>query len=164
MQKHPGCGTTIKHYCANNQETNRYGNNSHVSERALREVYLKGFGICVRDSQPKALMTSYNLLGGIHTAERRDLIEDVLRCEFGFEGIVMTDWVVGGGIMTSKQDIHPAVQPKLTAAAGSDIFMPGCKSDFKNMMKGLADGSLTRKQLQINATRIRRMTKALTGK
>ena len=164
VQAHPTCGTTIKHYCANNQETNRYGNNSHVSERALREIYLKGFGICVRDSQPKALMTSYNLLGGIHTAQRRDLIEDVLRCEFGFKGLVMTDWVVGGGIMNSRQDIHPAVQPKLTAAAGSDIFMPGCKSDFKNMMKGLADGSLTRKQLQINATRIRRMAKELTGK
>ena len=164
VQAHPGCGTTIKHYCANNQETNRYGNNSHVSERALREIYLKGFGICVRDSQPKALMTSYNLLNGTHTAERRDLTEDVLRCEFGFKGLVMTDWVVGNGIMNSKDDIHPAVKPQKVAAAGGDIFMPGCKADFKNMMKGLADGTLTRKQLMINATRIARMAKELTGK
>ena len=164
VQAHPGRGTTIKHYCANNQETNRYGSNSRVSERALREIYLKGFGICVRESQPKAVMTSYNLLNGTHTAERRDLSEDVLRCEFGFQGIVMTDWVIGGGLMTSKQDIHPAVQPRLVAAAGGDIFMPGCKGDFKDMMKGLRDGSLTREQLQINATRIARMAKALTGK
>ena len=164
VQAHPGCGTTIKHYCANNQETNRYGNNSRVSERALREVYLKGFGICVKDSQPKAVMTSYNLLNGTHTAERRDLTEDVLRCEFGFRGIVMTDWVVGNGLMNSREDIHPAVKPQKVAAAGGDIFMPGCKADFRNMMKGLADGTLTREQLRINATRIRRMAKELTGK
>ena len=162
VQSHPGRGTTIKHYCANNQETNRYGNNSQVSERAMREIYLKGFGFCVRDSQPKAVMTSYNLLNGTHTAECRDLSEDVLRCEFGFRGIIMTDWVIG--IMTSKQDIHPAVKPQKVAAAGGDIFMPGCKADFKNMMKGLADGSLNRKQLQINATRIYRMARELTGK
>lgn len=162
VQAHPGCGTTIKHYAANNQETNRYGNNSRVSERAMREIYLKGFGICVRDSQPKAVMTSYNLLNGTHTAERRDLSEDVLRCEFGFKGIIMTDWVIA--LMTSKKDIHPAVKPQKVAAAGGDIFMPGCKADFKNIMKGLADGTLTRKQLQINATRIYRMAKELTEK
>ena len=162
VQAHPGRGTTLKHYCANNQETNRYGNNSQVSQRALREIYLKGFGICVREAQPKAVMTSYNLLNGTHTAERRDLSEDVLRCEFGFKGIIMTDWVIG--LMTSKQDIHPAVQPKKVAAAGGDVFMPGGKGDFKNMMKGLAEGTLTRKQLQINASRMYRMAKELTGK
>ena len=164
VQAHPGCGTTIKHYCANNQETNRYGNNSQVSERALREIYLKGFGICVRESQPKAVMTSYNLLNGTHTAERRDLSEDILRCEFGFEGIIMTDWVVGNGIMNSKADIHPRVKPQLVAAAGGDLFMPGCKADFKNMLAGLADGSLSREQLQINATRVFRMARELTKK
>ena len=163
VQAHPGCGTTIKHYAANNQETNRYGNNSQVSERAMREIYLKGFGICVRDSQPKAVMTSYNLLNGTHTAERRDLSEDVLRCEFGFKGIIMTDWVISA-MTSSKQNIHPAVQPKLVAAAGGDVFMPGGKADHKSMMQGLADGTLTRKQLQINATRMYRMAKELTGK
>ena len=164
VQAHPGRGTTIKHYCANNQETNRYGNNSHVSERALREIYLKGFAICVKESQPKAVMTSYNLLNGQHTAERRDLTEDILRREFGFQGIVMTDWVVGNGIMNNKHDIHPAVKPQKVAAAGGDVFMPGCKADFKNMRKGLACGVLTRKQLKINATRVYRMAKELTGK
>ncbi len=164
VQAHPGCGTTIKHYCANNQEYNRYGNNSQASERAMREIYLKGFGICVKESQPKALMTSYNLLNGKHTAERRDLSDDVLRCEYGFKGIIMTDWVVGNGIMNSKEDIHPAVKPQLVAAAGGDLFMPGCKADHKNMMEGLKSGSLTRKQLLINASRIYRMAKELTGK
>ena len=164
VQAHPGCGTTIKHYCANNQETNRYGNNSQASERAMREIYLKGFGICVKDSQPKAVMTSYNLLNGTHTAERRDLSEDILRCEFGYEGIIMTDWVVGNGVMNSKDDIHPAVKPQLVAAAGGDLFMPGCKADWKNMMAGLQDGSVTREQLQINASRVYRMAKELTEK
>lgn len=164
VQAHPGRGTTLKHYCANNQETNRFGNNSQVSQRALREIYLKGFGICVREAHPKAVMTSYNLLNGTHTAERRDLCEDVLRCEFGFDGIIMTDWVVGNGVMNSKADIHPAVKPQLVAAAGGDVFMPGCKADFKNMLQGLKDGSLTREQLQINATRMYRMAKELTGK
>ena len=164
VQKHPGCGTTIKHYAANNQETNRYGCSSNVSERAMREIYLKGFGIAVRESQPKAVMTSYNLLNGVHTAERRDLIEDILRCEFGFKGIVMTDWVIGDGFTNSKTDIHPKVKPQLTAQAGSDLFMPGCRKDFGNMLKGLKDGTLRREQLQIDATRVLRMGKELSGK
>jgi len=161
VQVHPGCGTTIKHYAVNNQETNRYGNNSQVSERALREIYLKGFGICVREASPKAVMTSYNLLNGQHTAERADLCEDVLRCEYGFDGIIMTDWVIGNGLMNSRQDIHPAVKPQLVAAAGGDVFMPGCKADYQNMLKGLADGSLTRQQLLVNASRIYRLAKEL---
>ena len=163
VQAHPGCGTTIKHYAANNQETNRYGNNSQVSQRTMREIYLKGFGICVRESQPKAVMTSYNLLNGTHTAQRRDLIENVLRCEYGFKGIVMTDWVISI-MMNTKADIHPAVKPWAVAAAGGDLFMPGGKGDFKSMMAGLKDGSLSREQLLINATRVYRMAKELTGK
>ncbi len=158
VQKHPGCGTTIKHYAANNQETNRYGCSSNVSERAMREIYLRGFGIAVRESRPKAVMTSYNLLNGIHTAERRDLIEDILRCEFGFEGIVMTDWVIGDGLTNSSEDIHPKVKPQLTAQAGSDLFMPGCRKDLENMLKGRADGTLERRQLEIDATRVLRMS------
>ena len=161
VQAHPGCGTTVKHFAANNQETNRFGNNSQVSERALREIYLKGYGICVKEARPKAVMTSYNLLNGQHTAESVDLCENVLRCEFGFDGIVMTDWVVGNGIMNSREDIHPAVKPQLVAAAGGDVFMPGCKADYKNILKGLADGSLSREQLLINASRMYRMAKEL---
>ena len=161
VQTHPGCGTTIKHFATNNQETNRYGNSSNVSERALREIYVKGFGIAVRESQPKAVMSSYNLLNGKHTAESGDLIENILRCEFGFKGIVMTDWWIADFFTHCKDDIHPMVQPKLTAAAGSDIFMPGRRKDHESMMEGLKDGSVSRTQLQINATRVYRMAKEL---
>ena len=160
VQAHPGCGTTVKHYAANNQEYNRYGNNSLVSERAMREIYLRGFEICVRESQPCALMTSYNLLNGEHAAQRRDLIHDILRCEFGFQGIVMTDWWASGA-MISKQDIHPAVQPHAVAAAGGDLFMPGSKKDYEAILKALRSGTLSRRQLEINATRILCMTKKL---
>ncbi|MBR3644319.1 MAG: glycoside hydrolase family 3 protein, partial [Parasporobacterium sp.] len=156
VQSHPGRGVTIKHYAANNQETNRYNSNSHVSERALREMYLKGFGICVRESQPLTVMTSYNLLNGTHTAERRDLIEDVLRAEFGFKGVVMTDWVVNGGTM-DKSSKYPAPVPYKVAAAGNDLFMPGSKKDFENLLKALKRGDVSRKQVQINASRIYRL-------
>lgn len=160
VQKHPGCGTTVKHYAANNQETNRYGNNSLVSERAMREIYLKGFEIAVKESQPHALMTSYNLLNGVHTSEHRGLIEDVLRAEFGYEGIVMTDWIIGALNFGRKK--YPVPNAARIAAAGNDLTMPGGKGDFKVMMKGLADGTVSRRQLMVNATRIVRMAKKLT--
>jgi len=161
VQAHPGRGTTVKHYAANNQEFNRYGSSSNVSERALREIYLKGFGIAVRESQPKALMTSYNLINGDHTAQRRDLIEDILRCEFGFEGIVMTDWVLG--FMNSKLNKYPATQPRKVAAAGGDLFMPGSRGDYKDILAGLSAGELSREQLLVNASRLYRLARELTG-
>ncbi|MCR4615611.1 MAG: glycoside hydrolase family 3 C-terminal domain-containing protein [Clostridiales bacterium] len=161
VQKHPRCGTTLKHFAANNQETNRYGSNSVVSERALREIYLRGFEIAVKESQPHALMTSYNLLNGVHTSERRDLTEDVLRAEFGFKGIVMTDWIIGAMYMGPKK--YPAPNAPRTAAAGGDLFMPGGKGDLKAMLKGLEKGIVTRRQLMINATRVLHMAKRLKG-
>lgn len=160
VQKHPGCGTTIKHFAANNQEYNRYNNNSIVSERALRETYLKGFGICVKEAHPYALMTSFNLINGQHTAECRDIIEDVLRCEFNFQGIVMTDWIIGDGTI-DKTSAHPGPKVDLIAAAGGDLVMPGGKKDFDNIIAGLARGTVTRRQLEINATRIYRTAKKL---
>ena len=160
VQRHPGCGTTIKHFAANNQETNRYSNNSLVSERAMREIYLRGFEIAVKESQPHALMTSYNLLNGVHTSERRDLIEDVLRAEFGFKGIVMSDWIIAAMYGGNKK--YPAPNAARNAAAGNDLTMPGGKGDFKAMMKGLRSGLVTRRQLAVNATRICRMAKKLT--
>ena len=160
VQAHPGRGTTVKHFAANNQEYNRYGNNSHVSERALREIYLKGFGIAVRESQPKALMTSYNLVNGDHTAQRRDLVDDILRREFGFEGIVMTDWVTA--FTGSKDDKYPTVKPHKVAAAGGDLFMPGTKADYDDILSALLSGALTREQLLVNVTRLYRLARELT--
>ena len=161
VQSHPGCGATIKHYAANNQEKNRYCSNSMVSERAMREIYLKGFGICVRESQPHALMTSYNLLNGIHTSEHRGLIEDILRCEYGFQGIVMTDWIVD--MAQDKQSIHRMPIAAEIAKAGGDLVMPGSKGDFDSIVKAAKSGELELKQLQINATRVLRKAEELNA-
>jgi len=157
VQKHPGCGTTIKHFAANNQETNRLASNSRVSERAMREIYLRGFEICVRESQPMAVMTSYNLLNGVHTSERRDLTMDILRAEWGFKGIVMTDWVVP--MMIAKGSKHRAANAVQTILAGGDLFMPGGKGDWDSVMKALADGTLTREDLARTGTRVWRMAR-----
>ena len=159
VQKHPGRGTTIKHFAANNQETNRYGSSSQVSERAMREIYLRGFEIAVKEGRPHALMTSYNLLNGIHTSQRRDLIEDILRAEFGFRGIVMTDWLVAA--LNSGRKKYPVPNAARIAAAGGDLVMPGGPGDLKAMSDGLKDGTLNRRQLMINGTRVLRLAKKL---
>ncbi len=159
VQSHEGCATTIKHYAANNAETNRYFNNSKVSERAMREIYLKGFGICVRKSQPHALMTSYNLLNGVHTSEHRGLIEDILRCEYGYKGIVMTDWVIAA-MANMGTEYRAALAPEVVKAGG-DLFMPGSKADFESIVAAIKDGSISRKQIQQNATRVYRMAEKL---
>jgi beta-glucosidase len=155
VQSYKGCATTLKHYAANNAETNRYCNNSLVSERAMREIYLRGFGLCVKKTQPHAVMTSYNLLNGTHTAEHSGLIEDVLRREFDFQGIVMTDWIIA--IMTIKKTKYRNSLSDEVAKAGGDIFMPGGRGDYKRVLRALKKGELTREQLEINATRMIRM-------
>ncbi len=159
VQKHRNCGVTIKHYCANNQEKNRLNNNSQVSERAMREIYLKGFEIAVRDSQPAALMSSYNLLNGLHTSENRQLIEEILRGEFGYRGIVMTDWVIAG--MENKNALHPDPAPWRIAASGHELMMPGSKVHYEKMLQALKDGTLAREQVERNASRLLAMIRKL---
>ena len=153
VQKHPGRGVTIKHYAANNQETNRYANNSIISERALREIYLKGFGICIRESDPMAVMTSYNLLNGEHTSESRELTEVLFR-EFGFDGLIMTDWVVGGDMLLVKGSKYGTPDAAKVAAAGCSLFMPGYKGDYDQIIRGLKNGTVSVQQLRENAGRI----------
>ena len=160
VQKHPGCGVTIKHFAANNQERNRYNSNSQVSQRAMRELYLRGFGICVRESAPTAVMSSYNLLNGTHTSERRDLIEKILRGEFGFRGIVMTDWIIP--MAQGKSRKYKAPDAGLIAAAGGDLTMPGSRNDQKAILKALKKKKLTRQQLRVNASRVLRLARELT--
>ena len=161
VQSHSGCGVTIKHYAANNQETNRYGSNSIVSERAMREIYLKGFAICIKESNPMSIMTSYNLLNGIHTSEHKGIMRGFLREELDYNGVIMTDWIVNGSMMADKHDKHPRPTPYKIAAAGGDLVMPGCKGDVKSILKGLNKGELTRAQVQKNASRVYKMTKTL---
>ena len=160
VQSHRGCGVTIKHLAANNQEFNRYYNNSNISERALREIYLRGFGICVREAQPHALMTSYNLINGTHSAETRGLIEGYLRAENGFVGIVMTDWIMQ---MPKLGSSYPITRSDKVMAAGGDLFMPGCKADCRHILEALRGGNLSRRQLEINASRVLRMIRKLRG-
>ena len=161
VQKHPGRGVTIKHFAANNQETNRYNNNSNVSQRALREIYLRGFGLCIRESQPRAVMTSYNLINGTHTSESRELTMGILRGEFGFRGIVMTDWVVGGSLMYNSKR-YPMPNAGKVALAGGDLFMPGSRADYNRCLAMLRQGTLPRYQLELNATRVVHMARKLT--
>ena len=133
VQKHPGCGTTIKHFCCNNQELNRTNSNSLVSERALREIYLRAFQICIRESDPAALMTSYNLLNGAHTSEREDLLQTLLREEWGYRGLIMTDWVISAMAGKGKYRCGKAAQ----SIAAGNIFMPGGQTEYNQALRAL---------------------------
>ena len=144
-------GVTIKHYAANNQELNRYFNNSIISERTLREIYLKGFSICIKEADPLALMTSYNLINDVHTAENKNLIDEYLRTENGFNGIVMTDWIIRMNNFGTK---HQETRADKAVMAGNDIFMPGRQKDFDCIIKALEEGRLSRKQLEADASRV----------
>ncbi|MCH5352926.1 MAG: glycoside hydrolase family 3 protein, partial [Acutalibacter sp.] len=138
VQKHPGCGTCIKHFALNSQEDNRYAVNAHVTERAVREIYVKGFEIAVRTSQPLSLMTSYNLVNGEHAANKYELVTSLLRDEWGFQGLVMTDWGTTG--MMSHMG-PPTKYPDSDAAgcikAGNDLTMPGNKADLETIIKSV---------------------------
>ena len=129
-----------------------------MSERTLREIYLKGFSICIKEAAPLALMTSYNLINNVHTSENRNLIEDYLRTENGFNGIVMTDWIIKMNNFGTK---HEVTEADRVISAGNDIFMPGRKKDFNNIIRALKDGRLSRKQLEADATRVYMMCKKL---
>lgn len=140
VQKHKGCGTTIKHFACNNQEDNRQHTNAHVSERALREIYLKGFEIAVKESQPKSIMTSYNLLNGIHTANNYDLITAIARQEWGFSGVVMTDWGTTGGMEMLKSNEAFKYGNSSAAGcikAGNDLIMPGKQEDLDEIIRSV---------------------------
>lgn len=157
VQAHEGCATTIKHYACNNQETNRFCSNSNVGERALREIYLKGFEICVKKSQPRFIMTSYNLINGEHACNTKDIQTHTLRDEWGYEGVVMTDWLVTSD-MGKKGDKWPCASCAGNVKAGNDITMPGIPSDKADILKALSDDShpyaLSRAELQLSAKRV----------
>lgn len=163
VQAHPGVGTTIKHFACNNLEDNRAYNNSHVTERALREIYLRGFEIAVKASQPMSIMSSYNMINGIHAANSEDLLTKVAREEWGFSGIVMTDW---GTTAEAKPDLEgrlPLYGCSSAAAcikAGNDLIMPGSQDDVDEIVAsvGAVNGSvtcpLTEEELRSCAARI----------
>ena len=151
VQSHKGCGTTIKHFALNNQEDNRSHSNSHCSERALREIYLKGFEIAVKQSAPLSLMTSYNLINGIHAANNKELLTDVLRSEWGFQGLIMTDWgTTDPAVQTFKYGSSDAA---LCVKAGNDLTMPGSQRDMDRILSALGE-EITLAELQACAKRV----------
>ncbi len=136
-----GVGTSLKHFAVNNQELNRLSNNAIVSERALREIYLRNFEIAVRESQPWAIMTSYNFINGEHAAESKRLLTDILRGEWGFEGAVMTDW--NGGYDDAA-----------IVRAGNEMIQPGRDERYVNLLNAIHDGSLSMEDVDRTVTRI----------
>lgn len=139
VQSTPGNYTTIKHFACNNAEDNRIHSNSHVSERALREIYLKGFEINIKEAGSKSVMTSYNMINSVYTPDSYDLCTKVLRNEWGFEGVVMTDWY-----STKPGQGHT----DFAIANGNDMIMPGDKVYQKTILNGLKHGVLTREDLR----------------
>ena len=134
-------GTSIKHFAANNQETNRMNNDARISQRALREIYLKGFEIAIKESKPWTVMTSYNYINGTYTSESKDLVETILRDEWGYEGTVMTDWFGGKDGATQMW-------------AGNDMLQPGKAEQFDSIVAGVKSGKLAEADLDRSVSRI----------
>ena len=136
-----GVGATLKHFAANNQETNRTENDALVSPRALREIYLKNFEIAVKEGHPWAVMSSYNKLNGEYTQQKRELLTTVLKEEWGFDGFVMTDWGFKAGTVKA-------------ANAGNDVMEPGSEEEVQRLEAAIKDGRISEEQLNANLRRI----------
>lgn len=158
-----GVGTSIKHFAFNSQETMRLGNDAIVSQRAAREIFLKNFEIAIKKAQPWTVMSAYNRVNGVMTSERRDLLTTILRDEWGYKGIVMTDW--GGGRDPMRRPQKGVAKDGLTTfsgeadrvaniAAGNDLIEPGGEDDIKQIEDGIKSGRLNIKDLDESVRRI----------
>lgn len=148
-----GVGTSVKHFALNNQETNRTSNNVIGSPRTFREIYLKPFEIVVKEAQPWTIMTSYNKINGTMSSERADLVTEILRHEWGFKGMVMTDWFGGQYAAAQMQ-------------AGNDLLMPGKKTQRDELKKAIINGHLSMEIIDRNIRHILQcimMTPAFKG-
>ena len=139
-----GAGVSAKHFAVNSQETNRTGVDEQVSQRALRELYLRGFEIAVRESQPWTIMSSYNQVNGEYSMGNRDLLTSVLRDDWGFKGIVMTDWI----------GIRKGLETIAEVQAGNDLMEPGQPAQVKEIVEGVKSGKLDIQNVDRNVRRM----------
>lgn len=139
VQSCPGCGVTIKHFACNSQEEIRLESNSIVSERALREIYLRGFEIAIKTAQPMAIMTSYNLVNGVHSANSSALCSHIARNEWGFDGLIMTDWDTTSSTRCTAEGC---------ILAGNDLLMPGSRHNCVSIFEALESGALSLERLR----------------
>lgn len=146
VQSESRCGVTIKHFACNNQEDNRMGVDARLSQRALREIYLRGFEIAVKEGKPIAMMTSYNLINGVHAANSKDLCTHLAREEWNFDGLIMSDWNT-----TVPED---GSIPWKCVNAGNDIIMPGNMNDENNIISAYKNGDLSEENIRACASRI----------
>ena len=147
-----GVGTSVKHYAANNQESNRLRLNAHVSERAMRELYLKGFEIAIKDAEPWTIMSAYNKINGVYASANEDLLTTVLRDEWDYKGIVMTDWFGGYPGFESIQDSVSDVVAQIEA--GNDLLMPGAEKQKAALVKALKEGKVNEEAINTSLKRI----------
>ena len=163
VQKYKNKGVTLKHFTGNNQEFNRLNSNSKMSERTLREIYLKGFQIAIEEAHPHALMTSYNLVNGIHTSENQQLLINVLRNEWGYNGLIMTDW--SHSYFTEyPSSKYPPQNAYEIIKGGNNLMMPGGIDDYELLINKLNENLLTRDDLLCCASKVYEMIEKLNKK
>jgi beta-glucosidase len=161
VQTHPGKGMSIKHFVANNCELERNSSSSNVNERALREIYLKGFEIAVKESTPMTVMASYNMINSVYATNNYDLLVKVLRNEWGFDGLVMSDW---DSMKADRDDcMKPVTGDVLKAAAAQcDLVMPGREDQINALVQGMKTGVVDMENVKRSAGRVLAMVKKNT--